>query len=459
MKFSILALNFYKYTPIAGTRKVEYTDGMKIKKFLAAGLLGAIIFGAAVANSALPFTFANLSGNVPAANLDANFVAVDAMGITQCTAVGTNTIGLTQNANQAVVSTYANYQQFSFVAVNNSTGLVTVNINSISALPLYSAGGTTQAGSGSIVLGGFYVIAYNSALDSGLGGFVIVNATPSTTNGTVTSVTFTGDGTVLSSVPSSAVTTSGTLTASIATQTAHTVLAGPTSSTAAPTFRALVNGDFPTSGVSAGSYTAANITVNAQGIITTAASGGGGGVAGRLLNVQAITSSGTYTKTTGTNSQIVECWGAGGGGGSGSPGTGGATTFDILTANGGIPSGSSPSSAQIGGTASGGNIMNSTGGSSETGNSQFSGFAGAAAGGGGGAGASGGTGLAGAIPGGGGGEDGAGTSNRNGSGAGYVKHYYSSSVTGITVTIGAGGTAGTSGYAGGRGQCNVYEYS
>lgn len=43
-------------------------------------------------------------------------------------------------------------------------------------------------------------------------------------SGTVTSVTFTGDGTVLSATPTSAITTSGTLTATLATQTANTVL-------------------------------------------------------------------------------------------------------------------------------------------------------------------------------------------------------------------------------------------
>lgn len=65
-------------------------------------------------------------------------------------------------------------------------------------------------------------------------------------SGTVTSVTFTGDGTVLSSTPSSAVTTSGTLTAALKTQTANKVLAGPTSGGAAnPTFRSLVSGDIP----------------------------------------------------------------------------------------------------------------------------------------------------------------------------------------------------------------------
>ena len=65
--------------------------------------------------------------------------------------------------------------------------------------------------------------------------------------GSVTSVTFTGDGTVLSSTPSSAVTTTGTVTAALATQAKNLVLAGPASgSNAAPTFRALVNADMPT---------------------------------------------------------------------------------------------------------------------------------------------------------------------------------------------------------------------
>ncbi len=70
-------------------------------------------------------------------------------------------------------------------------------------------------------------------------------------SGTVTSVTFTGDGTVLSSTPSSAVTTTGTLTASLKNQSANVVLAGPTSgAAAAPAFRglALASADFANQG-------------------------------------------------------------------------------------------------------------------------------------------------------------------------------------------------------------------
>lgn len=67
------------------------------------------------------------------------------------------------------------------------------------------------------------------------------------TGGTVTSVTFTGDGIVLSSTPSSAVTTTGTLTAALATQSANVVLAGRATagSAIAPTFRSLVSADLP----------------------------------------------------------------------------------------------------------------------------------------------------------------------------------------------------------------------
>ncbi len=98
-----------------------------------------------------------------------------------------------------------------------------------------------------------------SVLAPGTSGQVLqtggASANPSWTNatggGTVTSVTFTGDGTVLSSTPSSAVATSGTLTAALATQSANVILAGPASGSAqVPTFRALTGADLPNPGAS-----------------------------------------------------------------------------------------------------------------------------------------------------------------------------------------------------------------
>lgn len=96
-------------------------------------------------------------------------------GCISCSATGTNTIALTQKANQQKVSGYINYQQFSFVAANNSTGNITVNVNAIGALNLYIADGSTQAGNGIISAGALYIISYNSALNNGAGGFQIIS--------------------------------------------------------------------------------------------------------------------------------------------------------------------------------------------------------------------------------------------------------------------------------------------
>lgn len=93
-------------------------------------------------------------------------------------------------------------------------------------------------------------------------------AADANSGGTVTSVALTAP--AFLSIAGSPVSTTGTLAVTLATQTANTVFAGPTGGGAvAPTFRALVNADFPTSGVVANTFT--KVTVNAQGIVTTGA--------------------------------------------------------------------------------------------------------------------------------------------------------------------------------------------
>ncbi len=88
-------------------------------------------------------------------------------------------------------------------------------------------------------------------------------------SGTVTSVTFTGDGTVLSSTPSSAVTTTGTLTAALANAAAGTLLDNATGSSAAPTYTA--SPILGVDGTTAGTVQLANASAAFHSVLGSAA--------------------------------------------------------------------------------------------------------------------------------------------------------------------------------------------
>jgi hypothetical protein len=106
----------------------------------------------------------------------------------------------------------------------------------------------------------------------GVSGNPTISATG--TGGTVTSVGLSLPSII--TVSGSPVTTSGTLTGTLATQTANTVFSGPTSGGAAtPTFRALVSADLPSHVHSAADITSGTLAVGrgGTGITTTPANG------------------------------------------------------------------------------------------------------------------------------------------------------------------------------------------
>lgn len=97
--------------------------------------------------------------------------------ITPCNASGTNVITLTPLDASPLITAYDDFEIFSFVAANTSSGVVTMTVvprdGTLSTLKAYKTNGAAQATTGDIVAGSLYLAIYNDALDSAAGGFVI----------------------------------------------------------------------------------------------------------------------------------------------------------------------------------------------------------------------------------------------------------------------------------------------
>lgn len=97
--------------------------------------------------------------------------------LTPCNASGTNVITLTPLSSSPLISGYVDYEVYTFVAVNGSTGSVTMTVvpqtGALATLKAYKTNGAAQAGNTDIVAGSLYFAIYNDALDSGAGGFVV----------------------------------------------------------------------------------------------------------------------------------------------------------------------------------------------------------------------------------------------------------------------------------------------
>lgn len=116
-----------------------------------------------------------IAGNQPVSIIDQLFQDVWNAATMSCTAAGTNAITLTPRANVNAPAAYVPNQRFSFDAAATTTGAVTVQVGSLSALTLYQPGGT-PAGAGTLTSGAYYEIAYDPTLSAGAGGFIITNS-------------------------------------------------------------------------------------------------------------------------------------------------------------------------------------------------------------------------------------------------------------------------------------------
>ena len=195
------------------------------KLFLA--LVAAILFAGPLAAQTIPNT-ANLTAS------DAGTCATAGA----CLVVNVNN----QNAASVVQLTGTWSATVQFEATTSQGGTFVA----INAFPLNSTTAVTSAtgnGAWRVTTSGLAQLRVRvSAFTSGTVAAAITASTGAAANafggggggGTVTSVTFTGDGVVDSSTPSSAVTTSGTVAATLNTQAANSVFGNFTGSPAAP---------------------------------------------------------------------------------------------------------------------------------------------------------------------------------------------------------------------------------
>jgi len=181
------------------------------------------------ANSGLSANSLNIIGS---SSLDSGFIYTDGLGDMNfrggnLNLGGGSLTGWVASTNlTGIVSSNNLPADLQPLTVDNGVGLTNLNGSSI-------ASGTVPASylptATSSALG---VAKFGSGLSVSSGNVTTVN------NGTVTSVTFTGDGTVLSSTPSAADTSSGTVAATLANAAQNSVLAGPASGGAgAPTYQ------------------------------------------------------------------------------------------------------------------------------------------------------------------------------------------------------------------------------
>ena len=95
---------------------------------------------------------------------------------------GTNVITLTQKSNVYTVTAYTNNMQLSGVAAGSNTGPATARLGALAALNVYkdTGSGPVALAGGEIVAGNAFTLLYDSALNTGAGGWHLFTNTGNT---------------------------------------------------------------------------------------------------------------------------------------------------------------------------------------------------------------------------------------------------------------------------------------
>ncbi len=120
----------------------------------------------------LPVTFASLTGpNLTM--LDQNFAALGQLTPIPCAVTGTDALVLTPATNTPTVVAYVDLMQFTCIIANDNTAGVTARIGSLAVLTCYqdTPAGPVALDSGDLQAGNFLTLVYDSALNTGAGGF------------------------------------------------------------------------------------------------------------------------------------------------------------------------------------------------------------------------------------------------------------------------------------------------
>lgn len=90
----------------------------------------------------------------------------------------TGTANIITFAAKSSFAAYVDGIRLSFRAANTNTGAATLNVNSVGAKPIYAMSvntGIVALARGNITANGIYEVVYSSALDSGSGGWLLLN--------------------------------------------------------------------------------------------------------------------------------------------------------------------------------------------------------------------------------------------------------------------------------------------